>query len=163
MSRKKQLIEDLRWARLAANPPSFAQGTPRRRGRRAQGIKYEARLHEHLGALFGASYIPSLWFQYIDGDVGHLQWCQPDGLLFDFASGRITIVEVKYQHTPDAWYQLQRYLAVVRQVFGDAFTYAVCEVVKWYDCAVAFPEPVSLLADLRRSRGGRFQVHIWKP
>ena len=160
---RKGLIEDLRWARLADETPNFAKGTPRRRGRRALGIRYEGRMHQHFAERFGEAYIPSPWFQYIDGDVGRVQWCQPDALLIDLPSGRITIVEAKYQHTVDAWYQLYRYLTVVRSVFGDSFSYALCEVVKWYDCAVRFPEPVQLLSDLTRSREGRFQVQIWKP
>ena len=160
---QKRLIEDLRWARLAETEPPFAARRPRRRGRRAQGIKYEQKLHTHFADRFGDSYLPSPWFQYIDGAVGHLQWCQPDALLIDFTRGRITIVEAKYQHTADAWYQLYRYLTVVRAVFGEGFTYALCEVVKWYDCAVKYPEPVSLLRDLKDSRVGVFQVHIWKP
>lgn len=127
------------------------------------GIKYEARMHGHFRERFGDSYLSNPWFQYIDGTVGHVEWCQPDALLIDFSAGRITIVEAKYQHTVDAWYQLYRYLTVVRGVFGNSFSYALCEVVKWYDCALRFPEPVSLLADLKQSREGRFQVHIWKP
>ncbi len=160
---RKELIEDLRWARLADSIPPFAQHRPRRKGRRAQGIRYEARMHEHFIERFGDSYIASPWFQYIAGDEGTLRWCQPDALLIDFPRGKITIVEAKYQHTLDAWYQLYRYLTVVRAVFGEGFSYALCEVVKWYDCAIRLPEPVVLLPDLARSRLGVFQVHIWKP
>lgn len=161
--RRKELIEDLRWARLADTIPPFAQHRPRRRGRRAQGIRYEASVHSHFTHLFGDSYIASPWFQFIEGGGEGLRWCQPDALLIDFSSGRITIVEVKYQHTVDAWYQLYRYLTVVRAVFGESFSYALCEVVKWYDCAVQFPEPVCLLPSLDQSRKGVFQVHILKP
>jgi len=159
---QKELIEDLRWAQLATTVPAFARHRPTRRGRRAQGIRYEKGLHAHFLELFGDSYIVSPWFQYREGDESRVRWCQPDGLLIDFPRGQITIVEAKYQHTVDAWWQLQRYLAVVGRVFGPSFTYAVCEVVKWYDCAVRFPEPVRLLDRLEHSRCGGFQVHIWK-
>ena len=157
---QKELIEDLRWARLADTIPPFAKHPPRRRGRRGQGIRYEQGLHRHFTLRFGDSYIASPWFQYIAGDERRIRWCQPDALLIDFPRGQITIFEAKYQHTPDAWWQLQRYLTIVREVFGSTFTYALCEVVKWYDCAVRFPEPVRLLADLRESRARGFQVHI---
>ena len=65
--RRKELIEDLRWARLADTIPPFAQHRPRRRGRRAQGIRYEASVHSHFTHLFGDSYIASPWFQFIEG------------------------------------------------------------------------------------------------
>lgn len=159
----RRLIDDLRWARLAANPPLFGQRNQRRKGRRAMGIKYERKVQGALAEQFGEEYIPSPWFQYLSGDAPRMQWCQPDGLHVDLPGGRITIVEVKYQHTVDAWYQLYRYLAIVRHVFGEIWDYSLCEVVKWYDCAVAFPEPVQLLPRLDAAKPGAFHVHILKP
>lgn len=160
---KRILIEDLKWARLANTSPPFAARQPRRRGRRAMGLKYERKVHEHLSGLYGEAYLPSPWFQFVEAAVPRMQWCQPDGLLIDFDTGRITIVEVKYQHTIDAWWQLQRYLSIVREVFGSGWSYSLCEVVKWYDCAIQFPEPIQLLAELQRSKAGTLHVHIWKP
>lgn len=92
-----------------------------------------------------------------------MQWCQPDGIFVDFDAGKIVIVEVKYQHTLDAWYQLYRYLTVVRHVFGTIWDYSLCEVVKWYDCALAYPEPIQLLSDLAAAKPNAFHVHILKP
>lgn len=161
--RPKGLIHELKWARLATAPPAFAANRPRRKGRRALGIRYERRVHEHFDALLGPAYLPSPWFQFASADEARMQWCQPDALYFDLEAGRITIVEVKYQHTVDAWWQLHRYLPVVREVFGPDFQYALCEVVKWYDCAVVFPEPVRLLPELSLARPDGFHVHIYKP
>jgi len=73
-------------------------------------------------------------------------------------------VEVKYQHTPNAWVQLVRlYLPVLESAFGPLFRYATCEVVKWYDPAVVFPQRVTMTPDLLNVRPGEFGVHIWKP
>jgi len=116
-------------------------------------------LHE----LYAPAYLASPWFQYLAGDAPRMQWCQPDGLFVDFDAGKIVIVEVKYQHTLDAWYQLYRYLTVVRHVFGEIWDYSLCEIVKWYDCALAYPEPVQLLPDLAAAKPNAFHVHILKP
>jgi hypothetical protein len=43
--------------------------------------------------------LPSPWFYFKAVGSEKVRWCQPDGLLFDFQSGLITIVEVKLQHT----------------------------------------------------------------
>jgi len=160
---KRKLIEDLKWARLANTSPAFAANSPRRRGRRAMGLKYEKKVHEHFSALYREAYLCSPWFQYVEHSEGKMRWCQPDALFIDFDTGRITIIEIKYQHTIDAWYQLQRYLSVVREVFGEGWSYSLCEVVKWYDCAIQFPETVQLLSELSRSKAGVLHVHIWKP
>lgn len=71
-------------------------------------------------------------------------------------------MEVKYQHTIDAWYQLRLlYEPVVKVLLG--LPTAVLEVVKWYDCAVEFPEAARLVKDVAEHKGDEFGVHIWKP
>lgn len=158
----RESIDELCWARLSS-PPPFAANRPQRRGRRAQGIRYERKVHEHFQELLGPAYAASLWFQYCLPGEGRARWCQPDALYVDVQRGRIVIVEVKYQHTVEAWWQLHRYLAVVREVFGSTFSYTLCEVVKWYDCAVRFPEAVTMLPNLEAAKPGAFHVHIWRP
>jgi len=72
-------------------------------------------------------------------------------------------VEAKYQHTSDAWWQLRQLYIPVLQFMFPAFELIACEVTKWYDCAVAFPEPVSLSRTVHEADEGKFNVHIWKP
>lgn len=93
------------------------------------------------------------------------RWCQPDGLLFLPYIGQITIVECKLQHTSDAYWQLRwLYLPVIAKAFpATEWNYGVCEVVKWYDPAVHFPERVKLRKDVRSTKPNEFGVHIWKP
>lgn len=78
--------------------------------------------------------------------------------------GRILLVEVKYQHTVDAWWQTKHlYAPVLERIFPrELWRVEVCEIVRWYDPATAFPEPVALCAR-PEERSQRFKVHIWKP
>lgn len=149
-------VRELQWA-VPSNPPSFALKPRRSRGRKQRGIKYEAAGQKHLAALL-SGYLPGPWFHFCDAHGS--RYCQPDGLvIFD---DRVLIVEFKYQHTPDAWAQLRLlYQPVVERVYRRAST--VLEVVKWYDCAVAFPEPVRLVESPVNWRGSEFGVHIWRP
>lgn len=112
-----------------------------------------------LAERFGTAYRASPWMRFTDQTGQH--WCQPDGLLE--VGGRLTIIEFKYQHTVDAWQQLRLLYEPVVAVLHPGAAISVLEIVKWYDCAVAFPEPVRLVADVSSHQGRDFGVHIWKP
>lgn len=166
---------------MRANPPPAPEGfrpagrvlsaqfsTPpylrkkRYTGRRLAGIQYEKKVHEHLEVLYGDKYIRSPWIKFFA--EGKWRWCQPDALVLDILRGRIVIVEVKYQHTSDAWWQVrQLYEPVLRAIFPDLlWTFDACEVVKWYDPATAFPEKV-VLAQEPAMKHPAFKVHIYRP
>lgn len=115
---------------------------------------------------FGDSYVPSPWLNFLGSRGVH--WCQPDGLLFDIQRGVIAIVEIKYQHTTDAWWQLRRlYEPVLSALFPPSlWRFTVVEIVKWYDPQVPWPEPIRMLPQV--SEGFALSprqtgVHIWKP
>lgn len=154
--------------RQVKNPQSakFSAAPPLKRrkytGRRAEGVRYERRVHGYLEELYGDAYLASPWIRFFDD--GQWRWCQPDGLLWDFHRGVITVVEVKYQHVELAWWQTRKlYSPVLRSMFPEAlWKIEVCEVVKWYDPAVSFPEKVILAYDVDIPHSG-FKVHIWKP
>jgi len=158
-------VGKVRWARLALGPPPFA--TSRRvTGRRLQGVRYERKVQDHLLTSFPDKYVPSPWLYFSDENGVH--WRQPDGLLIDTRGGKIIIVEVKYQHTTDAWWQMRRlYLPILEAIFPTAlWDYKMLEVVKWFDGTVGWPEPVRLLAhplDALTIPGNATGVHIWTP
>lgn len=131
-------------------------------GRRLQGIRYERAAHEYLSFRYGDTYVASPWIKFFA--EGRWRWCQPDGLLFRPREGRIIIVEVKYQHTPDAWWQVRHLYQPVLEFMlpRGLWTYEVCEIVKWYDPAVVFPERVVLAGEVDMKHKD-FKVHIWKP
>lgn len=150
---------------IAARMCSVPQFATRNRyiGKRKKGVEYEAKVHEYL-KLLDENYVPGFWLSFVCSDAPKWRYCQPDGLRFDFQNGIITLVEIKYQHTPDAWFQVkQLYYPVLRAVFpAHLWRFDFCEVVKWYDPARAFPEPVRLVAN-PFTPADIFKVHIWRP
>lgn len=152
------------WVKYSPDPPPFIRNK-RRYGRRAEGLRYEAKAHQHFEGLYGDYYIPSPWFIFKEVGVDKPRWCQPDALLLYPQEGKITLIECKLQHTSDAWWQLKwLYLPVIVKAFPhDLWDFSMCEVVKWYDPAVSFPEKVKLRPNVDETRPGEFGVHIWKP
>lgn len=143
-----------------ALPPALRKR--RYTGRRLEGIRYERRAQEHLADFYGDRYLPSPWLRFFTG--GQWRWCQPDAILIDLEHGRITIVEIKYQHTPDAWWQVrQLYQPVLSAMFPpELWSFEACEVVKWYDPNTLFPEK-TVLAQEPGLEHSSFKVHIWRP
>ena len=141
---------------ISTSPPPFWRAS-KPRGRKRQGVKYEAAAQAHFASLF-PNWQPSPWLHFCDAHG--TRWCQPDGWA-EFHDS-LLLVEFKYQHTPDAWWQLRMiYQPLLEHLTAKAVS--VLEVVKWYDCATAFPEPARLVADPRGWRGREFGVHIWRP
>lgn len=156
--------EDIEWVKMSPVAPPFIRSGRRAGGRRAQGLRYEKKVQEMLLTILPEQYVPSPWL-YFAAD-GKIRWCQPDGLIFDTANGVITIVEIKYQHTTDAWWQLYRlYLPVVREMFPrQLWKIRTLEIVKWFDPQVAWPLGVKLAEDPRAlPQTDLTCVHIWKP
>lgn len=128
------------------------------------GQIYEAKVHTALSEQYGKRYLASPWFHYWDESANKARFCQPDALYIDVERGRIIIVEIKLKHTSDAWWQLRKkYEPVVKKAFGGDFSYAVAEVVRWYDPMLAFPEEVIMRPEIAFARPRGFQVTIWNP
>lgn len=149
---------DPRYVKLHFGPPSFINDS-QPKGVRAAGIRYEHRGQAYLLRDHPDTYLPSIWFSFWEGDQ---RWCQPDGLIVNLEAGKITVIEFKLKHTPKAWWQVtDLYLPVVKKFFGDGWSYAGCEVCKWFDPAVAFPGPYVRTRDVDSLESGSFGVHIW--
>lgn len=93
------------------------------------------------------------------------RFCQPDGLWIDPIRGRITIIEIKYAHCEDAYFQLRSlYEPVIRKAFAGApWEFRFIEFVRWYDPSVPFPGPHKLRAKLEAAGEDEVAVHIWRP
>jgi len=162
--------DDLEWVRLADSIPPFAR-KKRLHGRRRMGIKYEEKVKEHFEEAFPPkvghpSFISGPWLEYKILNEGKVRYAQPDGLLVSLDTGVLTICEIKYQHTAQAYWQvMDKYLPLVERLFNttNMWKIGVCEIVKWYDCAVVFPAHVTLRDCIASVRPGEFGVHIWKP
>lgn len=129
------------------------------------GVRYEKRVHQEFQRRYGDYYFESPWFVFKEMEAERPRFCQPDGLLIDIQQGRIIIVEAKYSHTSDAWWQLQRYGSVVSKAFSPNSEFAVIglEVCKWFDPAVRAPQKPTMCSDLHYANQGSFNVHIWRP
>lgn len=150
-------------ARLSSTPPPFVRKR-RYTGRRAEGIRYERKVQAHLMYEFPDTYVPSPWLHFREEGATKFRWCQPDGLIVDTVRGIITCCEIKYSHTSDAWWQTRKlYMPVLAFLFpAPRWDIQVCEIVRWYDAAVAFPEPIELASEPSRP-SKKFKVHICHP
>lgn len=164
MAKHRQVTGDVKWARFTTEP-SFARRQRRRHGARARGKQYETRALAALADMYSERVLNSPWIEYLD-EAGH-HWCQPDSLLFNVEKGIITIIEVKYQHTADAWLQLRRlYQPILEFLFSthDAlWTINVVEMVRWYEPHTSFPESDRMCPIIHQAHLSMFNVHIWNP
>lgn len=149
--------------------PKFIKSGRRRRGAKGMGLRYEAKVQTHLLKMFDG-YVPSPWFRYTTEDVpARINYAQPDGLIIDIEKGLITICEMKYKHTAEAYFQLvDKYLPIVRLFFNNLnnetlWTFATVEIVYWYDGTIAFPTSPRMRKDLSRVRVNELAVHICRP
>ena len=151
------------YAELSREPPPFIRKR-RYTGRRAEGIRYENKVQTHLLYEFPDMYVPSPWLHFRNEDNRRLHWCQPDGIIIDLLRGIVTCIEIKYSHTSDAWWQTRKlYVPVLQRIFpANLWSVQICEIVKWYDAAVHFPEPIELASEPHRP-SRKFKVHICRP
>lgn len=167
-SSRHQVLNDLLEVEAYDGIPSFVRAH-RARGRKGMGLRYEKRVHDHFAQQFGPLYLPSMWFAYRRlSSPKIINYAQPDGILLDFNAGLVTILEVKYNHTAEAYFQLyDKYLPLLDKWLHEKdkglWKFAVCEVVYWFDKFVEFPCRVALRDDVTKVRPGEFGVHIWRP
>jgi hypothetical protein len=160
--KRADLTGQVEWAKLSPTP-TFALSKPRPTSRKRLGIKYESEAHKHLGQAYKGIYVPRPWLVYYA--FSSRRWCQPDGLIIDIPAGHITIVEAKYCHVADAWWQLVcLYLPVVSKMFGnELWTYSTVEIVKYYDPSLPCPQQPTLVSKPHPIPSGIFGVTIWRP
>lgn len=148
---------------FSPSPPNFAAGIRRASGRRGKGQRYERDVQEALLSRYPDAYVPSLWIRFLREEANGSRewaWCQPDGILLDIRSSRLTIVEIKLKHTEQAWWQIRRlYEPVLRAIFGDGWKYQAVEICRWLDPQTSFPERTIFVPDISEVPEGAFGVH----
>jgi hypothetical protein len=163
---RHQNLTDLIEVFACEETPSFVRAH-RARGRKGMGLRYERKVHDAFSKAFGPMYFPSWWFSYRRlSSPKVVNFAQPDAFLLDFEKGLCTIIEVKYNHTSDAYFQLyDKYLPLLNKWLNREalWQFSLCEVVYWYDKFVDFPCKVSLRDDVKKVKPGEFGVHIWRP
>lgn len=128
------------------------------------GIAYERKVHRHFSSFWPKEWRTHPWIRF--SDKSGSRYCCPDALLVSPRRQRCIIVEVKYTHTSDAWWQLRKlYEPVVQKIFGARLQTSILEITKSYDPAIPFPEPIDFLrkiSDVWRL-DGKMGVFVWKP
>ena len=150
------------WVEHQMFPPSWAR-PKRAKGAKGKGLAYERKIQDILTDEYPDNYIAGPWFRFQTRN--RIRWCQPDGLLVQPIHGLITIVEIKLQHTPAAWWQLKElYYPVLAFAFpATHWEFNFLEVVKWHDPAVQWPEPYRMCADPLMLQPEENGCHILKP
>lgn len=156
---------EVTYARIAPKPPAFANApAPRGRLLRA-GLRFEAQGCEALAESFPLQFAQGPWLQYRSAHrPADLRWCEPDALLVDVQAGIITIIEFKWRHTTDAWWQTRRlYEPVLGKLLGtDKWQFRICEIVRWFEKR-PFPEYFEMVRSPLEVPVGKFGVSIWSP
>lgn len=157
---------------LSDSVPPFLSN-PRRRGSKANGIRYERKALTSLESRY-PNLLRSPWFRFVSSGCRDPRWCQPDGLIFDPFRGIIFILEVKLKHTADAWWQVRHlYEPVVAACFGSGpcgadsvaggvslWKIAAVQVVRWFDPDTPFPEPFRVVPDIANAKPEEFSIFI---
>lgn len=124
------------------------------------GIRYEEKIQDKLLELF-PSYRANPPISFYDG--GGILYCIPDGVLQQ--PKQTFVFEIKFQHMPEAWWQLRKLYQPVVEAMNIDVPVHVVEICRTYDPATPFPEPVRLVEDLAQFICEPFQefaVLRWK-
>lgn len=145
-----------------AEPPFRPK--PPRRGLKKKGYDYEQRCHEELLDRYGMEhYFPSQWFQFQTRGRSRTQYCQTDGIVFQPESRSVLLLEMKWRHCAEAYFQCEyKYGPILQMLFPD-WTLTMCEVVHWFDTTIPFPTEVTLTPEPLNLRPNQFGVHILNP
>lgn len=159
-----QRINDVQSVEIMEGIPPFVKKR-RRRGRMGVGLRYEAKVQKHLLDIYGYEYVPGPWFKYTVKERPRvINYAQPDGLLIQPLRGRVTIVEIKYNHCVESYFQLvDKYLPLVKALFGKDWEFPLITVVKWYDRDTGYPADIRLCKDIEQCDTREIGVHICRP
>lgn len=163
---------DVTFAEFSKVKPKFTEN-PVSAFTRAQkeGLRYEKKALEYLRELLinakdvNFELFTSPWIIFKQGSDPRtrLRFCQPDAVFISETNKRIIIVEIKYQHTPDAWRQLRLlYEPVIKFMYPD-FDIALVEICRWFDPHTQFPEQYYYNENPLQSTFGKLGVHIYHP
>lgn len=160
-----QRIENVTSVEIMHGIPPFVKKR-RRRGRKGVGLRYEAKVQRYFCDIFGYEYVPGPWFRYSVRERPKVtNYAQPDGLLIQPRRGLITIVEIKYNHCSDSYFQLvDKYLPLVAALFGkEQWEFPLVTVVKWYDRDTDYPASIRMRDSIENCGTSQIGVHICRP
>lgn len=124
------------------------------------GLRYEAKVQAMVVGEF-PGYLPGPCIHFKDNYV--MRMAQPDGILVfdDF----VVVVEIKYQHMPEAWWQLdQLYKPLIAKLWPQK-QISLIEICRSYDPSMPFPVPIKrfdALKDWCSQYRSEFGVLVWR-
>lgn len=130
------------------------------------GLRYEAHVQEALLGRFPA-YQAGPVVRCLDDSVCRV--LKPDGLFvvrqnLRLLPSHVFIFEIKHQHVPEAWWQLEKlYKRVLEKLFLCPIS--LVEICRSYDPSMPFPVPVTLISDLEdwiTEPRSEFGVWTWR-
>lgn len=147
--------------RIQLEDPPWLRPQRRPSGAKGRGLVYEERALCYLARRYEYC-LPKPWLAYVDNRQW-VQWCQPDALIIDPWLGTIVVIEIKYQHVPEAGEQLfDIYQPVLESAF-PSFDIHCVEVCRWFDPATLCQWPLRLSEFPDRPHPGVLNVHLWRP
>lgn len=127
------------------------------------GLRYEAKVQAALAELFGPRFFASPTLFFRDGRGGD-QRAIPDGLLL-FPAHTI-VIEVKFQHMPEAWWQLRKKYEPILRVMIPNKPVLLLEICRSYDRQMPFPGEHTLYKSFgdfhEHASDGELGVFQWK-
>lgn len=131
---------------------------------REAGLHYEQKVQKRLIGQFNIQYWPAPYVHFKDGDSTRFnRTVVPDGLMI--MPNRIFIIEIKAQHTPDAWWQLTRLYKPVIREWPSCTAISCIEICRTYDPSTPFPCKFDLLSSIDddiEKYSGEFGVLPWR-
>lgn len=143
---------------------------PRFAGQKVRGATTAHKMglrYERAAKRFLAGQVPGFqdgtWFGYRTLRDHQLHFCQPDGHVFEKASGGLTIFEIKYRWDHRAAPQLRKYSDVLGLHYSASSIRCIC-VTRAFDPAVRYEGKHEFMDTLEsRVSGGAIGVFIWRP
>lgn len=140
----------------------FGGTVPHNEGRtyaQKEGLRYEQKVHDVLGAIYGSDYTPSPSILYRDRRGLHR--AIPDGTL-RIGANLLVVIEVKLTHTERAWWQLIRlYVPLLSRLVPPGTRIAPVEICRSYDPSVVLPYG-QLITSLHKPPLGGLGILEWR-
>lgn len=156
-------VKELAWAEFSfLGPFQGKQPAPQTEAQK-QGLRYERKCHEHFSTIFPGRYGGAQWIIFRERTSGKVRYAQPDGLIVDYTAGLIIILEMKIRHGDKAWWSLRYLYEPLFEYLFPSWRIACCEVVRWFDPSVPWPEAYRRVASPALLKPGEIGVHIWNP
>lgn len=152
--------DELLWAELSPVGPFGLHTAPPQTAAQAAGLRYERKANGRLTAMYPL-YGGAQWINFRMKNSSRLRWAQPDGMLLNFSTGLLTIIEIKIRHTESAWWSLRYLYEPLCEKLFPSWRIACCEMCRWFDPVVPWPEPYRRVAEPALLRAGEIGVHIW--